>query len=200
MRTRVGLMLALISACFAQQKRDLSIEKEAAATTTAPPSASILISPEGGNFHWENVHKLIGAKATLANLRHELEKWLPSVTRDDDRVLVYFAGHGFISQVKAYLAPYDLNVSDIAQSGYPMDALGSVFANKVKANWKVLMTDACHSGAIKLDTDAQAINHSLLDLSRSLISLTASRDREQSLETPELEGGHGVFTYSWWRG
>ena len=30
---------------------------------------SILISPEGGNFKAENVHKLIGPKATLANLR-----------------------------------------------------------------------------------------------------------------------------------
>ena len=27
----------------------------------------VLISPEGGNFHRENVHLLIGAKATLAN-------------------------------------------------------------------------------------------------------------------------------------
>ena len=28
----------------------------------------ILISPEGGNFHRENVHLLIGAKATLAKI------------------------------------------------------------------------------------------------------------------------------------
>src|SRR4051812_16367085 len=41
---------------------------------------SILISPEGGNFPAENVHKLVGAKATLAGMRHELEDWLPSVS------------------------------------------------------------------------------------------------------------------------
>ncbi len=34
---------------------------------------SILISPEGGNLHAENVHRLTGAKATLANLKQELE-------------------------------------------------------------------------------------------------------------------------------
>ena len=30
---------------------------------------SVLISPEGGNFRAENVHRLIGSRATLANLR-----------------------------------------------------------------------------------------------------------------------------------
>jgi hypothetical protein len=59
---------------------------------------SILISPEGGNFRAENVHKLTGAKATRANLQRELETWLPSVAKDDDRVLIYFAGHGFVYQ------------------------------------------------------------------------------------------------------
>src|SRR6266478_5719536 len=34
---------------------------------------SILISPEGGNFRAENVHRLTGAKATLANIKQELE-------------------------------------------------------------------------------------------------------------------------------
>ena len=32
-------------------------------------------------------------------------------------------------------------------------------------------------------------------LDRSLFSLTASRDREQSFESPEWGGGHGIFTY-----
>jgi hypothetical protein len=40
---------------------------------------SILISPEGGRFKAENVHKLIGPNATYSRLRYELESWLPSV-------------------------------------------------------------------------------------------------------------------------
>src|SRR5208283_1272028 len=56
---------------------------------------TILISPEGGNFKAENVHVLTGAKATLAGLRREIDTWLPSVAGPDDRVLIYFAGHGF---------------------------------------------------------------------------------------------------------
>jgi len=156
---------------------------------------SILISPEGGNFHAENVHKLIGPKATLANIKHELEEWLPSVAKPDDRVLVYFAGHGFIANGKAYLAPYDLKISNIGTTAYPMDQLGSVFANRINAKWKVLLTDSCHSGAISLDTDAQAMHGALQDLGKSLFSLTASRDRERSYESADWGGGHGIFTY-----
>ncbi|MBI1899161.1 MAG: tetratricopeptide repeat protein [Acidobacteria bacterium] len=156
---------------------------------------SILISPEGGNFRFENVHKLIGPKATLANLKHELETWLPGIAREDDRVFIYFAGHGFVRGGKAYLAPYDIDLSRIASSGYPMDTLGNVIGSRVKAKWKVLLTDACHSGAINPDADVQAINRSLMDLNKSLFSFTASRDRERSFESPDWGGGHGIFTY-----
>jgi tetratricopeptide (TPR) repeat protein len=156
---------------------------------------SILISPEGGNFHIENVHKLTGARATLAGLKKELETWLPGVAKDDDRVVIYFAGHGFVSKGKAYLAPYDLDPDNIAGTGYPMETLGQVVGSKIKAKWKVLLTDSCHSGAITPEGDAQTINRSLQDLDRSLFSLTASRARERSFESAEWGGGHGIFTY-----
>jgi tetratricopeptide (TPR) repeat protein len=59
----------------------------------------------------------------------------------------------------------------------------------------VLLTDACHSGAITPETDPRALNGAFLDLHSSLFSMTASRDREQSLESPDWGGGHGIFTY-----
>ncbi|HEV2447720.1 MAG TPA: caspase family protein, partial [Candidatus Sulfopaludibacter sp.] len=155
---------------------------------------SILISPEGGSFRAENVHKLIGPQATLANLKNELENWLPSKTQDGDRVLVYFAGHGFVVDGRAYLAPYDIRLDRVAATAYPMDTLGSVFGGKIKGKWKVLITDACHSGAISPESSA-AINSRLIDLDKSIFVLSASRDREQSFESPDWGGGHGIFTY-----
>ncbi|MBA3973122.1 MAG: hypothetical protein C0504_02755 [Candidatus Solibacter sp.] len=156
---------------------------------------SILISPEGGNFRAENVRKLVGARATLANVRKEIEEWLPSVAKDDDRVLIYFAGHGFVYQGNGYLAPYDFNPNNISGTGYSMDQLGRMFGTAIKGKWKVLLTDSCHSGAITPAEDAAFLNKRLLDLSRSLFSLTASRDRERSFESPDWGGGHGIFTY-----
>ncbi|MCX6624026.1 MAG: caspase family protein, partial [Acidobacteria bacterium] len=158
---------------------------------------SILISPEGGNFKAENVRKLTGTKATLAAVRTQLEQWLPSVAQEDDRVLIYFAGHGFVYEGKGYLAPHDFDPANIPGTGYPMDTLGQVIGGKVKAKWKVLLTDACHSGAISVadDASAQKVNRTLLDLTKSLFSLTASRDRERSFESSDWGGGHGIFTY-----
>ncbi len=156
---------------------------------------SILISPEGGNFRAENVHRLIGPDATLANLKRELEEWLPSVARPEDRVLVYFAGHGFVVDGTPYLAPYDFEVNDVPGTAYPMEQLGKVFGAKIQAKWKVLLTDSCHSGAITPEAAARTINRSLLDLSTSIFSLTASRDRERSFESEDWGGGHGIFTY-----
>ncbi|HEX3747757.1 MAG TPA: tetratricopeptide repeat protein [Bryobacteraceae bacterium] len=153
-----------------------------------------LISPEGGNFKAENVKVLTGAKATLAGIRDAVGKWLPSVAKGDDRVVIYFAGHGFIYEGKAYLAPYDFSMKNVTGTGFPMNELSADIGGKIHAKWKVLMTDACHSGAISPE-DSENLNHELGSLTQSLFSLTASREQEVSFESPELEGGHGVFTY-----
>ena len=155
----------------------------------------VLISPEGGNFRAENVHRLTGEKATLANLKHEVEVWLPSTAKEQDRVLIYFAGHGFVFDGKAYLASYDIHPRNVPGTAYPMDTLGRVIGSAIKAKWKVLLTDSCHSGAITPSEDVLAINRKLIDLTKSLFSLTASRDREISFEGKQWGGGHGVFTY-----
>ena len=82
----------------------------------------------------------------------------------------------------------------IPATGYPMDDLGAVIGGKIKARSKILLTDACHSGAISPE-DTESLNTRLGDLSKSLFSLTASRARELSFESADLKGGHGVFTY-----
>lgn len=156
---------------------------------------STLISLEGGNFRAENVKKLLGSRATLANLKKELEVWLPSVAQENDRVFIYFAGHGFVHQGKGFLAPYDFSLDNIAGTGYPMEALARTVGKTVKAKWKVLLTDSCHSGFVTSETRADNLNNLWQNLDRNMFSLTASRDEERSFESPDFGGGHGVFTY-----
>jgi tetratricopeptide (TPR) repeat protein len=155
----------------------------------------VLISQEGGAFPAENVRLLKGSQATLANIRRELEEWLPSVAQPADRVVVFFAGHGLVKDGRGYFAPWDVDPENLAATGYPMNALGDVLANRVKANWKVLLTDACHSGKINAETTSEALDRQFNSLPSSFLTLTATTEREQSFEDPKLSTGFGFFTY-----
>lgn len=186
-----ALVIGISTYQYLPQKNQLKYS-----TADAAAIYTTLISPEAGQFPAENVHRLIGRNATLANIRHELEEWLPSVTTDDDRVLIYFAGHGIAwKDGKVYLAPYDVKIDDVGHTAYPMDRLGEVFGGKIKGKWRVLLTDACHSGAVLPATDVQVVNDRLKSVAPSVFSLTASRAREVSYESSEWGGGHGAFTY-----
>ena len=163
----------------------------------------VLISHEGGAFPPENVQLLTGAQATLANIRNALEEWLPSVAAPADRVVVYFAGHGFVQNGRGYLAPTDVDPRRLGETAYSMAALGEVIANRVQAHWKVLLTDACHSGKINAETTNEALDLQFGSLPRSFLTLTATREREMSHEDPNLSTGFGFFTYfltQAWRG
>jgi tetratricopeptide (TPR) repeat protein len=163
----------------------------------------VLINNEGGAFPAENVHLLKGNQATLSNIRHELEDWLPSVAQPADRVVVYFAGHGFVKDGRGFLAPWDVDPDSLDSTAYPMTALGDVLANKVKAGWKVLLTDACHSGKINAETTEEALDRQFNALPTNFLTLTATTQREQSFEDRNLSTGFGFFTYflvQAWRG
>jgi hypothetical protein len=70
---------------------------------------STLIGKEGGNIEFENVKKLVGPQATLANIKEALEVWLPSHAQESDRAIVFFVGHGVTDKNgRGYLAPYDI--------------------------------------------------------------------------------------------
>ena len=160
----------------------------------------VLISHAGGAFPAENVRFLKGAQATLTNIKDALETWLPSVAQPTDRVVVYFAGHGFVQNGKGFLAPYDVHPDRLDTTAYSMSMLGDIIANKIGAAWKVLLTDACHSGKINAETTDEALDQQFRSLPASFLTLTATTEREQSFEDPNLEKGWGFFTYYLVRG
>jgi tetratricopeptide (TPR) repeat protein len=154
-----------------------------------------LISQQGGAFPAENVHLLLGRQATRAAITRELEEWLPSVAGPADRVVVYFAGHGFVKNGVGFLAPYDVHPDRLETTGYPMKQLGDVLANRVKAQWKVLLADACHSGKVNAETTNEAMDQQFSSLPANFLTLTATTEREASHEDPKLSTGFGFYTY-----
>ncbi len=135
--------------------------------TDAEAFYQVLVNQQGGAFSPEDVRVLKGSQATLANIRRELETWLPSVAGPDDRVVVYFAGHGFEQNGRGYFAPYDVQPERLDSTGYPVATLGDAIANKISANWKVLLTDDT------LDSQFKAFSDGFLTLS-------AADERERS--------------------
>ena len=65
----------------------------------------------------------------------------------------------------------------------------------MKAGWKVLLTDACHSGKINVETTNEALEEQFSELPANFLTLTATTEREQSFEDPNLSTGFGFFTY-----
>jgi tetratricopeptide (TPR) repeat protein len=193
-RTSVPRGYALVIGVSAYQNLDASKQLRFA-ETDAQSIYRVLISHEGGAFPAENVHVLLGPQATLANIRHELEVWLPSVAQPSDRVVVFFAGHGFVKNQKGYLAASDVDPNKLETTAYPMATLGDVLGRRVKARWKVLLTDACHSGKINAETTNEALEQQFNSLPTSFLTLTATTEREQSYEFPQLSTGFGLFTY-----
>jgi tetratricopeptide (TPR) repeat protein len=156
----------------------------------------VLISAGGGAFPAENVHKLLGSDATLEKIRYELEVWLPSVAQPTDRVVVFFAGHGVLDKEgRGYLAPSDVDPSRLDATAYPMAQLGQVLGSKVKAKWKVLLADACHSGKINPETTNEKLDQQFNGLPKDFLTFTAATERERSYEDPNLSTGYGLFSY-----
>ena len=163
----------------------------------------LLISKEAGAFPPENVHMLTGAKATLQNIKYELETWLPSVAQPSDRVIVFFAGHGLVDKGRGYLAPYDVDPNNVDATAYSMTTAGEVIGQRIKSRWKVLLADACHSAKINVESTNESIGDAFSKMPANFLTLTATTEREASHEDSALSTGFGLFTYfleQAWRG
>lgn len=99
-----------------------------------------------------------------------------------DTALLYFSGHGFLSDIGGYIVTPDYKTNDV---GVSMDEILAL-ANKSKAKNRVIILDCCHSGAF--GTPNITGSNSLIAEGVSI--LTASKDDESAMEF----GGHGIFT------
>jgi uncharacterized caspase-like protein len=179
----------------------------------ATAMAEYLRAPDGGRF--DQVRVLIDNKATLANIRAALREELRSV-QENDLVIVYWAGHGMpdpYDQEKLYLLGYDSDPAHMASTGYSMEEFQRDIRN-LKAGRLILVADACHSAGLsdpmqatrgELQNDiveglrgvtiGPAPNSVLPVAGSCNLIFTSCEVGEKSLESTELGGGHGAFTY-----
>jgi len=130
------------------------------------------------------------------SIEAELPKWLDKVGAKD-QLIVYFSGHGFRDKEgKMYLAPLDCDPDRAAATGIAVEWFREQIA-KCKADFKLLIIDACHAGSEKGEEDSSSVTAKDLgepfrDLS-GVVTLAGSTGDEKSQIWEEKE--QSLFSY-----
>lgn len=104
-------------------------------------------------------YTLLDKKATRKNILLLKEK-LQS-TSVDDKVILYFAGHGFLDEnLEFYLGTYDIDYRNPSNNGLAYEDFED-FLDNIPARQKLMLIDACHSGEVdKENTELIALGDS----------------------------------------
>lgn len=147
-------------------------------------------------FPSQNVRLLLDAEATKAKIEDVLYRDFAAMG-PQDRLLVFFAGHGQTAPTKTgeegYLLPVNADSDALPITAIAMDELRRI-ANRLKAKHVLFVMDACFSGfALTRDVLPQSTTDEYLVAALrepAVQVLTAGRKGEQAIE----EEGHGLFT------
>lgn len=120
---------------------------------------------------------------------------------DEDAVLLFFAGHGYVEDRTYYFLPYDTNIIDLNGSAVSVELLGT-YIRELSAKKIALFLDTCQSGSAVKALGAVAMSRSIeekrriaqLAKAQGIAIFSASSADEYAYEIPQL--GNGIFTYS----
>ncbi len=151
-------------------------------------------------FSRERIVTLIDGQATKAAIERVLGDQLRGRMGPDDRLLVFFAGHGKTDKLRSgddegYLIPVDGDPAQLFSTAIGMDALRKI-SDRLPAKHVLYIVDACYSGYAIYN---RAISDELLEemvRKPAVQILTAGRQGDEAQE----RGGHGVFTEVFLRG
>jgi len=152
------------------------------------------------DFPRDNVSMLLDKEATLVNIKKEMRK-LYELAQDNDRVLIYFAGHGITESLpsegeEGYLVPVEGDRDDLYTTSLPMSEMKRI-SDRVAAKDMLFLMDACYSGlmgvgnrGLSLDAGAKmSLKKIAAGGSRTVI--TAGKKGEIAQERSEW--GHSPF-------
>lgn len=165
--------------------------------------ADFLRSSAGGTLDANHMKVLINQEATSAQFAIALD-WLWEVVKENDKVFIYFSGHGDVEKksltqpgyllcwdapAKVYMAGGAINVRDLKEVVSTLSV-----QNKAKV---VLITDACRSGKLSGSAvdGAQATTANLSQQFANEIKILSCQPDEYSIEGEQWGGGRGVFSY-----
>ena len=160
------------------------------------------------SFHFpsDNISILINEEATKQNILKSFSE-ITKNAKSNDRVLVFFAGHGETMDLpgggeKGYLIPVEGDAEELYLTSIPMDELREI-ALMSEAKHMLYLIDACYGGiaavgsrGLEPQKTPDFINKVTKFQSRQVI--TAGGRGEKVIEKPEW--GHSAFTLNLIRG
>lgn len=150
------------------------------------------------NFPADNVTCLVDAEATKANILRSFMRLSLDGTELDDRIIVYFAGHGHTVSGNrgdvGFLVPYDADMTDYSSFIRWSDLTNN--AELIRAKHMLFIMDACYGG-LALNRSLHAgstrfLQDMLLRYSRQV--LTAGKADETVSDAGGPLPNHSVFT------
>ena len=159
-----------------------------------------LVDPRRGGFRPENVTLLADdspEKPTNIAIGKALNRLVTS-TKEGDLVMVFFSGHGYEEQGRAYLLPANADLEALDQSAIERDAFVRQI-DRLAAKKVIVVLDACHSGGV--NRGGKGVGKDAALSTKYYENFTGSQGRAfiassggGELSWEDEDRGHGVFT------
>jgi len=157
-------------------------------------------------MYFDEIISLTDEEATRENIlglfsnSGSSHKNLPDLMGEQDRVFIFFAGHGGTEKLKdsgrhkGYIIPVDAKENSFA-TAISMEELREV-SERIKAKHIFYAMDSCYSGSVLVSTRGQEVN----PMSSEYLQQIAEKDAVEMLtaggagEKVHEKDGHGIFT------
>lgn len=174
----------------------------------AEDMSALLRDPKVGRFDAGRVRLLTNERATMVNIKTELN-WLARSAGPDDLVVIYLSSHGSPREMDTsgvnYVVMHDTDLSNqdsLYATSLPMIDLSDAVRTRIRARRVVVFLDTCYSGGgrpgardLRLEmgvgVSAEALRRIRQGVGRVVI--TASSADEKSWEQDTLR--NGIFTW-----
>lgn len=145
------------------------------------------------------VTELLDKEATRKNIAKSIGDVMHNKSKNNDRVLIYFAGHGVATgdegNKMGYILPYDAEIDYPRATGISMREING-WTSGYKAKHVMFVADSCYSG-LNLKTRSVPKSDDIPDYIKVIakesirVSMTAGSSNQEAHEYK----GHGLFTY-----
>ncbi len=153
-------------------------------------------------FQDERIITLLDGEATRENILRVLGDDLPAKLGEDDRVFVFYAGHGATRPLpggseRGYIIPVDAGMDNLASSAISMSQLQDV-QEAMRAKHVLFVMDACYSGIALTRSggytgDPRRYLQEVTRRNARQILTAGGSDEQVSDHGP---GGHSIFTWT----